>query len=67
MILRKFVDQNLADYGKSNSSNRTRHFKFIGFFVNNKSGHFEQITIALEMIEEVFDKWNWWICWPRPK
>lgn len=56
MMSRKFVDQDQVDYGKDNGGNSTRHSEFISFFVHYKSGHFEQLTIALKMIQEVFDR-----------
>lgn len=44
------VGQNPSDYGNGNSSSSTRRFKLIGFFVNNRSSHSEQLIIAIEMI-----------------
>lgn len=55
MILCKFVDQHLSNYSKSNGSSSIKRSKFIGFFVNNRYGHFKQITIVLEKIQKVFN------------
>lgn len=41
IMLHKFVNKNLSDYSKNNSSSSIRHSKFFSFFVNNRSGHFE--------------------------
>lgn len=51
----KFVSQNPNDYGNSNSSTSTRHLKFTSFFVNNKSIHFEQLTIMIEIIQVIIE------------
>ena len=50
MMSHKSVDKDLSNHGEGNSSSSTKYPKFISFSVNNKSGHFEQLVIALEMI-----------------
>lgn len=56
IMLHKSMDQNLGDHNKSNDDSSTKHFRFISFFVKNRLGHFEQLTIILKMIHEVFDR-----------
>ena len=56
MISREFVDRDIGNSGKNNGSSSTRRPKFISFSVNNRSGHFEQLIIMLEMIDDIFNK-----------
>ena len=48
----KFVGQDPGNYndGNSNGSKSTKYFKFIRFFVNNRSGHSDLLTTTLEII-----------------
>ena len=47
----KFVVQDLDNHSFNNSSNSTKHPKFINLFINNKSSHFEQFIILIRMIQ----------------
>lgn len=47
----KFISQELGYHSNNNSSSSTKRLKFISFFLNNKSGYFEQLTIIIEMIQ----------------
>lgn len=40
----------IYNYNNGNSSNNSRHPKLIGFFINNKSNYFKQLTKAIIMI-----------------
>lgn len=47
----KFVVQDLGKYDNSNSNNNTKYFKFIGFFINNRSSHSKQFTTIIKIIK----------------
>lgn len=47
----EFVVQDLGNNSDSNSSSNSKHPQLIGFFVNNKFRHSEQLTIIMEMIQ----------------
>lgn len=49
--INKFVGQDLGNHGNGNNSSSTKYFKFINFFVNQKSGHFKQFIITIEIIQ----------------
>ena len=48
----EFIGQDPSNYnnGNNDSSKNTKHAKFINFFVNNRSGNFEQLTTMLKII-----------------
>ena len=54
----KFGGQDLGDHGNGNGSNSTRRPKFISFFVNNRSSHFEQLITTMKMIQVNVDDIN---------
>lgn len=37
----------------SNSKSDSKHLKFYQFFINNRSGHSEQVTIDIEIIQNI--------------
>ena len=47
----KSVGQDPGNNGDGNGSSNTRRLKLIGFFVNNRIGHFEQFITTMEMIQ----------------
>ena len=56
MMSRESMDRDLRNYGKGDGSGSSRRLKFISFFVNDRLGHFKQLIIALQMIQEIFNK-----------
>ena len=48
--INKFVGQNLGNHSDGNGSSSTKRLKFISFSINNRSSHFEQFIIKIEMI-----------------
>ena len=53
--INEFVGQDPGNYGNSNGSSSTKYFKFISFFVNNRSGYSEQFTTTMEIIKVEVD------------
>ena len=47
----EFVSQDPDNIGNGNNSSSIRYLKFISFFVNNRLGHFEQLTTTMKMIQ----------------
>ena len=47
-----FIGQDQGDHGNGDSS---KCLKFISFFFNNRSGHSEQLTTTIEMIQVNLD------------
>lgn len=52
-MMDKKVGQDLSDHGNGNGSSSTRCSKFISFFVNNRSNHFEQLRTKIKVIQKV--------------
>lgn len=55
-MLHKSMNWDLDDHNKSDGNNSTSRLRFISFFINNKLGHFKQLTTVLKMIQKVFNK-----------
>lgn len=45
----------IYDHNDDDSDNNPKRSKLISFSINNRSGHFEQLTKAVMMIQSVFD------------
>ena len=56
MMSRESVDPDLSKNSKGNGGSTTKYPKFNSFSVNNRSDYFKQLTMALQIIQKVFNK-----------